>query len=354
MIKQNMLKVTPLLLVSALVLAGCANKQTWSPALEDAQKTYEQISQDPIVASLAATELSEAQRQLQRAETASAEFRKPHTINHEARLAKIKTLTAQQRARAMSANHSLQLALGTQPVLSEQQILAALPVEEPTMAAALPEADANIVAQIAALTEQLAALNAQVHGTSLLSDSNEGDASLAQIEANNMAGKSSDQLLLEEPALEAALPAPAASKLQPTAPSASQLEQQLLAINAKPSVHGMTLTLGDRYFDQGTARLWSARAARHLDNVAEILSKNSNLILNIDGHTDNTLDADTSYDLSIDRAVSIKSALVLRGIDESRINTQGFGHTQPVAANTDPLGRLQNRRIELIFPNIQL
>jgi len=193
MIKQDMLRVTPILLVTALMLAGCANKQSWSPALEDAQETYERISQDPIVAS----------------------------------------------------------------------------------------------------------------------------------------------------------PQPAPS-------SAGQVKQQLLAINAKPSTQGMSLILGDRYFDQGTARLWNGRAARHLDNVASILSKHSELILKIESHTDNALDADSNYDLSIDRAMSIKSALVLRGIDESRIDTQGFGHTKPVAANSDPIGRLQNRRIELIFPNVQL
>lgn len=354
MIKQNMLKVTPLLLVTALALAGCANKQTWSPALEDAQETYERISQDPIVAALAAEELNAARQQLNTAETAAAEYRKPQNINHEARLAKIKTLTAQQRARAMSANHSLQVALGTQPLLSEQQILAALPVEEPMMAAALPEADANIAAQIAALSDQLASLQAQVHGTSLLSDAYESTTSIAQIEASHTDSQVTDQYLLEEPALSAAMPAAAAAPQQTLSASPSQVKQQLLAINAKPSTQGMSLILGDRYFDQGTARLWNGRAARHLDNVAAVLNKNSALMLNIEGHTDNALDADSNYDLSVDRAVAIKTALVLRGIDESRINTQGFGHSKPVAANSDPLGRLQNRRIELIFPNIQL
>lgn len=350
MFKQKMLKVAPLVVACGLTLGGCANNQAWSPALEDAQNTYAQISQDPVVASLAAAELQAARRQLTTAEIAADEFRKPHSINHEARLAKIKTLVAQQRARALSANHSLQLALGQPTLLPEDQVLAATIIEtfdEPTMAAAHP-GDQDIASQIAMLSQQLAALQAQV-GQPQLAEIPASQQSLAQMEMTSLLTNE----IAEEPLLGNAMAAPEI-EMQKPAPSAAQLKQQLLAINAKPASQGMSLTLGERYFDQGTARLWNGRVARHLDNVAAVLNNNPDLILNIEAHTDNVSDPDANYDLSIGRAVSIESALVLRGIDETRINAKGFGHTRPIAANASPMGRLQNRRVDLIFPNIQL
>lgn len=353
MFKQKMLKVAPVVVVCGLTLGGCANNQAWSPALEDAQNTYAQISQDPIVASLAATELQAARRQLTTAETAADEFRKPHTINHEARLAKIKTLVAQQRARALSANHSLQLALGQPTLLPADLVAAATPVqtfEEPIMAAAHVGIgdQQNIASQIAILSEQLAALQAQL-GQPQFAEIPASQQSLAQLEMNNLQIEET----AEEPQFGAAIAAPS-MEMQKPLPSAAQLKQQLKAINAKPTSQGMSLTLGERYFDQGTAKVWNGRAARHLDNVAAVLNNNPDLNLDIEAHTDNVADPDANYNLSMDRAVSLKSALVLRGIEESRINARGFGHTLPIAANASPMGRMQNRRVELIFPNVQL
>jgi len=92
------------------------------------------------------------------------------------------------------------------------------------------------------------------------------------------------------------------------------------------------------------------RAARHLDNVANVLKKNPAVGLFIEGHTDDQATAVNSQDLSVNRAISIKSELVLRGVNADRISTRGFGHPRPIAENDTPLGRLQNRRVELIFP----
>ncbi len=363
MFKQYTLKVTPLLIASGLLMGGCATKQVWIPELEDAQNTYEQISQDPIVASLAHVELEAARRQLIEAETAANEFRKPHSIAHEAKLAKVKALVAQQRARAQSSNHSLQVALGQQPLLSEELILAAtqVPEDEPVLAAANPEANGDagqqdIAAQLAALSAQLAALQSQIANSTAIApiSSIESAAALSEtqplpaVEPTTAAQATTE--ITEEPMLAAAMSAPAK---QQSLTSPAQLKRQLQAINAKPSNHGMALTLGERYFERGSARLWNDRAARHLDNVASVLSGNPDLELDIEAHTDNTANADDSHNLTIDRALSIKTALVLRGIEADRINTTGYGHTRPVADNATPLQRLQNRRVELIFPNAQ-
>ena len=62
----------------------------------------------------------------------------------------------------------------------------------------------------------------------------------------------------------------------------ARLREELRAMNARPSDQGMSLVLGERYFENGSARLWSGRAARHLDNVAAVLSENPELRLDVE------------------------------------------------------------------------
>ena len=52
--------------------------------------------------------------------------------------------------------------------------------------------------------------------------------------------------------------------------------------------------------------------------------------------------------LSLQRANAVKSALVDRGIQASRLETEGAGQNQPVASNNTPEGRALNRRVALI------
>ena len=62
---------------------------------------------------------------------------------------------------------------------------------------------------------------------------------------------------------------------------------------------------------------------------------------------------DYNMDLSRERAFSVRSALVQRGIHPDRITTRGFGEALPVATNESSAGRQENRRVELIFPDSQ-
>ena len=56
-----------------------------------------------------------------------------------------------------------------------------------------------------------------------------------------------------------------------------------------------------------------------------------------------------NQDLSARRADAVRSALVSRGIDGSRIRTQGYGESFPVADNDSAGGRQMNRRVEIVL-----
>ncbi len=69
--------------------------------------------------------------------------------------------------------------------------------------------------------------------------------------------------------------------------------------------------------------------------------------LKIDGHTDNVGKADMNMELSIKRAEAVKAYLVSKGVTASKLQTEGFGLTKPIADNTTAAGRQKNRRVEM-------
>jgi OOP family OmpA-OmpF porin len=84
------------------------------------------------------------------------------------------------------------------------------------------------------------------------------------------------------------------------------------------------------------------------NSVENILKKNPELIVRIEGHTDDIGSMEYNLNLSSKRAQSIKDYLVGKGIDEWRITTTGLGYTQPIADNESPEGRALNRRAEIV------
>jgi len=86
-----------------------------------------------------------------------------------------------------------------------------------------------------------------------------------------------------------------------------------------------------------------------LKEVATVLQNQPDLRLRIEGHTDNVGKAGYNLDLSKKRAESVKSYLTTKfQIDASRLSTEGYGDTRPVAKNDTDQGRAQNRRVELV------
>ncbi|MGB3008092.1 MAG: OmpA family protein, partial [Chitinophagaceae bacterium] len=99
-------------------------------------------------------------------------------------------------------------------------------------------------------------------------------------------------------------------------------------------------------FVTGSAKL-QTKSFKGLNEVAQIMKDNPGMSLAIDGHTDNVGAEDKNQVLSDNRANSVKTYLVSKGVDETKITAQGHGETMPVADNKTAAGRQQNRRSEL-------
>lgn len=68
----------------------------------------------------------------------------------------------------------------------------------------------------------------------------------------------------------------------------------------------------------------------------------------LEGHTDSTGTAAHNRELSLRRAVAVKSALVGMGMTEANMRAAGKGEGQPIATNANSEGRAQNRRVVII------
>jgi len=86
-----------------------------------------------------------------------------------------------------------------------------------------------------------------------------------------------------------------------------------------------------------------------LKEMASVLKESTDLKVKIVGHTDADGKDDANLDLSKRRAASVKAALAKEfGIDESRMETDGKGESEPIDKNDTPAGKANNRRVEFI------
>jgi outer membrane protein OmpA-like peptidoglycan-associated protein len=128
----------------------------------------------------------------------------------------------------------------------------------------------------------------------------------------------------------------------------ARVQAELDALKATPTPRGMVLTLGDVLFDTGRAELKSG-ASRKLDQLAQFLVEHPDRRVQIDGFTDSVGTDSYNEELSQRRANTVREALISRGIESSRIGTEGYGKSYPVANNNDSGGRQLNRRVEVVI-----
>jgi outer membrane protein OmpA-like peptidoglycan-associated protein len=114
-----------------------------------------------------------------------------------------------------------------------------------------------------------------------------------------------------------------------------------------PAPPAKIVTLEGANFDTDKAVLKPAGKEK-LDVAVRAMKDQPSMHVSIEGHCDSTGSHAHNMKLSQARADSAKAYLVSQGIEPSRISTEGFGETRPVADNGTAAGRAQNRRVELI------
>jgi OOP family OmpA-OmpF porin len=114
---------------------------------------------------------------------------------------------------------------------------------------------------------------------------------------------------------------------------------------AKVDERGCWAYLGAVLFEVNKADL-RPQVFPALDNAVEVMMKNPDLKVEIQGHTDSTGPAAYNQALSERRARSVYDYLVERGVPSGRLIIKGYGLTRPAYPNTTKEGRAKNRRVE--------
>jgi OmpA-OmpF porin, OOP family len=129
---------------------------------------------------------------------------------------------------------------------------------------------------------------------------------------------------------------------------ADALRKELEDLQAMKTERGMVITLGDVLFSFGKTDLLPG-AMNTIDKLAKFLAEYPNKTVLIEGHTDNIGSEEYNQNLSEQRALAVKSALIQVGVDASRIDTVGLGESSPITDNSTEAGRLKNRRVEIVI-----
>ena len=104
-------------------------------------------------------------------------------------------------------------------------------------------------------------------------------------------------------------------------------------------------------FDVNKADLRPA-SFTEIDKMAAVLQKYPDTNVIVEGHTDNTGTDAINQPLSQRRAQSVANEAIAKGVASSRITTNGYGSTQPIADNSTAEGKQANRRVEIaIYAN---
>ena len=100
-------------------------------------------------------------------------------------------------------------------------------------------------------------------------------------------------------------------------------------------------------FDSGKASIKPASMGV-INGIVKLMKDHPEVTFSIEGHTDSDGDEDFNQDLSERRAMAVKAALVDSGIDESKLQTKGWGESKSVDDNSTPEGKANNRRVVFV------
>ncbi|MFO7748534.1 MAG: OmpA family protein [Desulfobacteraceae bacterium] len=89
-------------------------------------------------------------------------------------------------------------------------------------------------------------------------------------------------------------------------------------------------------------------AYSEIGRVSRVLNDYPGTRITVEGHTDASGSEQYNLELSQKRAGAVKNALVQRGVDPVRIQTMGFGESQPISSNA-----AENRRVTIVITPVE-
>ncbi len=303
-----------LAVVLAAALTACATAPTQNARLDEARAGYERAVNDTYAARGGTVELQSARVALQRAQAALEAGEDAAIVEHYAYLAKRRTETALEAGKVVAGDEAVAAAaLERQRIMMQVREREAEEMQKRALASAA-EADA-------------ARKRAQEQQEQAVAARKQAEEQLAKAQEAAAAARAADE-------------------------QARRLAVQLEEMKAKKTERGMVLTLGDVLFDTGRSDL-KPGALRTLEQLTAFLVENPERTAIIEGHTDSVGSAAFNQKLSEERAQAVQGALIERGIAPARLSAVGFGPTQPVVGNDTAAGRQQNRRVEIILPDVK-
>nr|WP_320022606.1 OmpA family protein [uncultured Draconibacterium sp.] len=117
----------------------------------------------------------------------------------------------------------------------------------------------------------------------------------------------------------------------------------ILNIELEPIEVGAEMDLHNIYYETDSFAILT-QSEPELQKLVSFLKNNSGLKVEIQGHTDSSGNSESNLELSKLRAKSVVDYLVENGIAGSRLQSEGYGDTKPVATNETVEGRRLNRR----------
>ena len=87
----------------------------------------------------------------------------------------------------------------------------------------------------------------------------------------------------------------------------------------------------------------------HLEEMATHLMGNRNLVLRVEGHTDDVGEEADNMELSIERARWVCDFLQQRGVSPDQLLFEGYGESRPLFPNDSRRGKARNRRVEMLL-----
>jgi OOP family OmpA-OmpF porin len=134
--------------------------------------------------------------------------------------------------------------------------------------------------------------------------------------------------------------------IAPTAAPLAMVEPPKIAAERRVP-RTQVVTLGaDTSFDVGKAELKPEGKVR-LDGLAAKLQGVRIESLVVIGHTDNVGGDSINQRLSLRRAEAVKTYLIGKGVEATKVRTVGRGKANPIADNKNAQGRAKNRRVEV-------